>query len=101
MHLYAETMRSSFRMVVINHRVLPWGEGSDSAAVAEDAVAWLLLMLFFSFIHGYSVGRDAACSGLEPFRARLQRGWTLGFKPGMVCSKGGGGISVEPLIDGL
>lgn len=79
-----------------------------AAEEAAAAAAWVFLMLFFSFIHGYSGGREAACSGLQPFRAcleRLWRGWTLGFRPGMVCSKGGG-ISVdcesaELLIDEL
>lgn len=76
-----------------------------AAAEAEEAAAavWLLLMLFFSFIHGYSGGRDAVWSGLPPFSAcfeRPWRGWMPGFRPGMVCSKGAG-ISVDRESAGL
>lgn len=72
------------------------------------AVLWFFLMVFFSFIHGYSGGKDAAGSGLQPFTDcfdRLWRGWLPGFRLGMVCSKGGGisvdGEGVERLIDEL
>lgn len=98
---------------VINHLVLPLGEkwgGEESVVGAE---VWFLLTLFFSFIHGYSGGKDAACTGLQPLTAacccccfeRLWRGWTPGLRPGMLCSERGG-ISVEcenaePLIDEL
>ena len=75
---------------------------------AAAGAAWVLLMLFFSLIHGYSVGREAGRGGPEPVRARFERpwrGWTLGLGPGTLCSKGGG-ISVdresaELLIDEL
>lgn len=104
----------AFYTEVINHHVLPWGEkqcGNASVVVAVEVAAaavWFLLMLFFSFIHGYSGGRDAACSGLQPLGEcfeRLWRGWMPEFRPGTVCSKGGG-ISVdcesaELLIDEL
>lgn len=83
-------------MEVINHHVLPWGEKwsggasflvAEGAAVAAVAALWVLLMLFFSLIQGYSGRRDAAGSGLQPLRAcfeRLWRGWMPGFRPGMV-----------------
>lgn len=91
-------------MEVINHHVLPWGEKqSGEAASVVAAAVWFLLMLFFSFIHGYSGGSDAARSGLQPRKAcfeRLWRGWMPGFRPMTVCSKGGG-ISVEGESAGL
>lgn len=61
---------------------------------------WLLLTLFFSFIHGYSAGMEALCGGLQPLiacLARLCRRWTPGPRP----NRAAGGTSVELLIDGL
>lgn len=72
------------------------------------ADVWFFFEAFFSFIHGYSGGNEAAGSGHTPFGfclGRLWRGWLPGFSLGMVCSKGGGisveRESVELLIDEL
>jgi hypothetical protein len=80
-----------------------------SGVVAVAVVWWFFLEAFFSFIQGYSGGRDAAGRGLQtPFRFcfdRLWRGWLPGLRLGIVCSKGGGISvdceSVEFLIDEL
>lgn len=78
------------------------------AAVVELGKWWFLLEAFFSRIHGYSGGREAVGSGLQPSGlclGRPCRGWLPGFRLGMVCSKGGGisvgRESVELLIDEL
>lgn len=78
--------------------------------VALDVGRWFLLEAFFSRIHGYSGGREAVRSGLQPASwlclGRPWRGWLPGgCRLGMVCSKGGGRSvargSVELLIDEL
>lgn len=89
----------------------PFGEkhtGPLEMAVAVEVGRWFLLEAFFSRIHGYSGGREAVGSGLQPPGLCLGRaclGWLPGLRLGMVCSKGGGisvgRESVELLIDEL
>lgn len=91
----------------------PFGEKHTAplamAVVAVEVGRWFLLEAFFSRIHGYSGGREAVGSGLQPASwlclGRPWRGWLPGFRLGMVCSKGGGisvgRESVELLIDEL